>query len=127
MIKVGDRVKNIRTEVYKDEPIVVIDIYDNKRYHIKYLNVYTVQNTNMLSWVDEGGLYHPIPIGRYTDKPSEAIAQDDQGEYLTDSDGSLTLTTSITEDRFKQTAFITETNKAHFFMATGSGHFTGDF
>jgi hypothetical protein len=31
----------------------VIDIYDNKRYHLEYLNVYTVQNTNMLSWVDE--------------------------------------------------------------------------
>lgn len=59
-----------------------------------------------ISWVDEGGLYHPIPIGRYTDKPSEAIAQDDQGEYLTDSDGSLTLTTSITEDRFKQTRVV---------------------
>jgi hypothetical protein len=53
MIKVGDRVRNIRVEVYKDEPIVVIDIYDNKRYHLEYLNVYTVQNTNMLSWVDE--------------------------------------------------------------------------
>jgi len=53
MIKVGDRVRNIRVEVYKDEPIVVVDIFDNKRYHIKYLNVYTVQNTNMLSWVDE--------------------------------------------------------------------------
>ena len=51
MIKVGDRVRNIRVEVYKDEPIVVIDIYDNKRYHLEYLNVYTVQNTNMLSWV----------------------------------------------------------------------------
>jgi hypothetical protein len=53
MIQVGDRVRNIRTKVYKDEPIVVIDIFENKRYHIEYLNVYTVQNTNMLSWVDE--------------------------------------------------------------------------
>jgi len=53
MIKVGNRVRNIRVEVYKDEPIVVIDIFENKRYHIEYLNVYTVQNTNMLSWVDE--------------------------------------------------------------------------
>lgn len=52
MIQVGDRVRNIRVEVYKDEPIVVIDIFENKRYHIEYLNVYTVQNTNMLSWVD---------------------------------------------------------------------------
>jgi len=56
MIKVGDRVRNIRLEVYKDEPIVVIDISEYERYHIKYLNVYTVQNTNMLSWVDEGDI-----------------------------------------------------------------------
>ena len=53
MIKVGNRVRNIRVEVYKDEPIVVIDIFENKRYHIEYLNVYTVQNTTMLSWVDK--------------------------------------------------------------------------
>lgn len=53
MIQVGDRVKNISTEVYKDEPIIVIDKSWRNRYHIKYLNVYTVQNTNMLSWVDE--------------------------------------------------------------------------
>ena len=51
MIKVGDRIRNIR--VYKDEPIIVIDKSWRDRYHIKYLNVYTVQNTNMLSWVDE--------------------------------------------------------------------------
>jgi hypothetical protein len=53
MIQIGDRVRNIRTEVYKDEPIVVIDKSWRNRYHIEYLNVYTVQNTNMLSWVDE--------------------------------------------------------------------------
>jgi hypothetical protein len=53
MIKIGDRVRNIRTEAYKDEPIVVIDKSWGNRYHIKYLNVYTVQNTNVLSWVDE--------------------------------------------------------------------------
>ena len=53
MIKVGDRVRNIRAEVYKDEPIVVTDKSWRNRYHIKYLNVYTVQNTNVLSWVDE--------------------------------------------------------------------------
>ena len=53
MIKIGDRVRNIREEVYKDEPIVVIDKSWRNRYHIEYLNVYTVQNTNVLSWVDE--------------------------------------------------------------------------
>jgi len=53
MIQVGDRVKNIRVGTYKDEPIIVIDKSWRNRYHIKYLNVYTVQNTNMMSWVDE--------------------------------------------------------------------------
>ncbi len=57
MIQIGDRVRNIRTEVYKDEPIVVTTIlsgvFENKRYHIEYLNVYTVQNTNVMSWVGE--------------------------------------------------------------------------
>ena len=56
MIKVGDRVRNIRIEAYKDEPIVVIDKSWRNRYHIQYLNVYTVQNTDMLSWVDEGDI-----------------------------------------------------------------------
>lgn len=53
ILRVGDRVRNLRVDVYKDEPIVVIDKSWRNRYHIKYLNVYTVQNTNMLSWVDE--------------------------------------------------------------------------
>ena len=53
IFKVGDRVRNVRVDVYKYEPIVVIDKSWRNRYHIKYLNVYTVQNTNMLSWVDE--------------------------------------------------------------------------
>ena len=51
ILKVGDRVRNVRG--YEDEPIVVIDKSWRNRYHIKYLNVYTVQDTNMLSWVDE--------------------------------------------------------------------------
>ncbi len=71
MIKVGDRVKNIRTEVYKDEPIVVIDIFENKRYHIEYLNVYTVQNTNMLSWVDEDDI--TLDIEYYRDSKLEKL------------------------------------------------------
>ena len=53
ILKVGDRVRNVRIIQYKDEPIVLIDIFNNKRYHIEYLNVYTVQNINMLSWVNE--------------------------------------------------------------------------
>ncbi len=71
MIKVGDRVRNIRVEVYKGEPIVVIDKSGRNRYHIKYLNVYTVQNTNMLSWVDEGDL--TLDIEYYRDSKLEKL------------------------------------------------------
>jgi hypothetical protein len=73
MIQVGDRVRNIRTEVYKDEPIVVIDIFEKKRYHIEYLNVYTVQNTNMLSWVDEGDI--TLDIEYYRNKKLNRILE----------------------------------------------------
>ena len=57
-LKVGDRVRNIRTKAYKDEPIIIIDRFSNneRRYHIKYLNVYNVGGTNMLSWVDAGDI-----------------------------------------------------------------------
>lgn len=50
--KVGDRVRNVRVEVYKDEPIVVHGESEFNRYHITYLNVYNVSGTNMLAWVD---------------------------------------------------------------------------
>lgn len=55
-LKVGDRVRNIKVEAYKDEPIIIDNKGPFNRYHIKYLNVYTVQNTNMLSWVNEDDL-----------------------------------------------------------------------
>ena len=71
MIQIGDRVRNIRVEVYKDEPIVVIDKSWRNRYHIKYLNVYTVQNTNMLSWVDEGDI--TLDIEYYRDSKLEKL------------------------------------------------------
>ena len=54
-LKVGDRVRNLRTKAYKDEPIIIIDNIGGSgsggRYHIKYLNVYNVGSTNMVSWV----------------------------------------------------------------------------
>ncbi len=70
MIQIGDRVRNIRVEVYKEEPIVVIESWRN-RYHIKYLNVYAVQNTNMLSWVDEDDI--TLDIEYYRDLKLEKI------------------------------------------------------
>ena len=71
MIKVGDRVRNISVGTYKDEPIVVIDKSWRNRYHIKYLNVYTVQNTNMLSWVDEDDI--TLDIEYYRDSKLEKL------------------------------------------------------
>jgi hypothetical protein len=56
ILKVGDRVRNVRVEVYKDEPIVVHGESDFNRYHITYLNVYNVSGTNMLAWVDDGDI-----------------------------------------------------------------------
>jgi len=64
ILKIGDRVRNVRVDVYKDEPIVIVGESDNNnslkikfnRYHIKYLNVFTVSGDNMMSWVDEDDL-----------------------------------------------------------------------
>ena len=61
ILKIGDRVRNVRVDVHKDEPIVIVGESDNNnslkikfnRYHIKYLNVFTVSGDNMMSWVDD--------------------------------------------------------------------------
>jgi hypothetical protein len=61
ILKIGDRVKNVRDIQYKDESVVIVGESDNNnslrikfnRYHIKYLNVFTVSEDNMMSWVDE--------------------------------------------------------------------------
>ena len=60
-LKVGDRVRNIRDIQYKDESVVIVGESDNNnslrikfnRYHIKYLNVFTVSGDNMMFWVDD--------------------------------------------------------------------------
>ena len=55
-----------------------------------------------LSWVDDAGVEHPIYPAKYTSRPSESVAQANDGAYLFDSDGgTLTITPSITEGRFK--------------------------
>ena len=72
-LKVGDRVRNVRVDVYKDEPIVIVGESDNNnslkikfnRYHIKYLNVFTVSgDNNMMSWVDESNIVLDIEYYR---------------------------------------------------------------
>jgi hypothetical protein len=72
ILKIGDRVRNVRVDVYKDEPIVIVGESDNNnslkikfnRYHIKYLNVFTVSGDNMMSWVDESNIVLDIEYYR---------------------------------------------------------------
>ena len=72
ILKIGDRVRNVRVDVYKDEPIVIVGESDNNnslrikfnRYHIKYLNVFTVSGDNMMSWVDESDIVLDIEYYR---------------------------------------------------------------
>ena len=72
ILKIGDRVRNVRVDVYKDEPIVIVGESDNNnslkikfnRYHIKYLNVFTVSGDNMISWVDESDIVLDIEYYR---------------------------------------------------------------
>ena len=55
-LKVGDRVRNLRIEAYKDEPIIIDNEGPYNRYHIKYLNVYNVSGAIMVSWVDSSDI-----------------------------------------------------------------------
>lgn len=72
ILKIGDRVRNVRVDVYKGEPIVIVGESDNNnslkikfnRYHIKYLNVFTVSGDNMMSWVDESDIVLDIQYYR---------------------------------------------------------------
>lgn len=64
ILKIGDRVRNVRDIQYKDESVIIVGESDNNnslkikfnRYHIKYLNVFTVRGDNMMSWVDESDI-----------------------------------------------------------------------
>lgn len=53
-----------------------------------------------ISWIDKAGIEHPIPRGRITSSPSEAVAQDDQGNYTFAGDQTLVTTTPETTTRF---------------------------
>lgn len=66
----------------------------------------------MLSWVDTAGLEHPIfPARELTSRPSQSVAQNDDAEYLFNSDGSTTeITPSTTETRFKDFDLYTFSN-----------------
>lgn len=72
ILKIGDRVRNVRDIQYKDESVVIVGESDNNnslkikfnRYHIKYLNVFTVSGDNMMSWVDESNIVLDIEYYR---------------------------------------------------------------
>ena len=58
-----------------------------------------------VSWVDGGGVEHPIPYGRISHRPSEAVLQDDENNYLFDENSvgipqSILTGTSVTQTRF---------------------------
>ncbi len=54
-----------------------------------------------LSWLDTAGIEHPIMPARFTSRPSESIAQDDNAAYLFDQDGgTLNINPSVAEKRF---------------------------
>lgn len=53
-----------------------------------------------ISWVDKSGIEHPIPKGRITSAPSEALGQDGDGNYTFDEDGNTITTSSQTIERF---------------------------
>jgi hypothetical protein len=81
ILKIGDRVRNVRVDVYKDEPIVIVGESDNNnslkikfnRYHIKYLNVFTVSVDNMMSWVDENDI--TLDVEYYRNKKLNKILE----------------------------------------------------
>ena len=55
-----------------------------------------------VSWIDNSGIEHPIPKGRISSAPSEAISQDSQGNYQFDNDGNIITTTPQTIERFNE-------------------------
>ena len=54
-----------------------------------------------ISYVDDYGIEHPIPLGRITSKPSQAISQDDNANYQFDSN-DLVTTSPLTDARFDE-------------------------
>jgi len=54
-----------------------------------------------ISWVDAGGVEHILYPGRFTSKPSQSILQDDDYNYLYDTDDTLLTGTPVIDTRFK--------------------------
>lgn len=58
-------------------------------------------NYVQLSWIDGNGLERPLYPATQTSRPSQAILQDDDANYLYDDNDSLLTATSLTTERFK--------------------------
>ena len=54
-----------------------------------------------LSWVDTAGVEHIIYPARFTSRPSEAILQDSDYNYIFSQEGDTITVDSVTIDRFK--------------------------
>ena len=74
-MKVGDRVRlKGQSRIWKDEPIVIVDVFEiyfykirSRRYQIKYLNVYSSDGDKLAtSWVDGGDI--ALDIEYYREK-----------------------------------------------------------
>ena len=59
-------------------------------------------NYVQLSVIDDSGIEHLLHPARYTSVPSEAILQDNQGDYLFDDDDSVLTSKPVTQDRFSK-------------------------
>jgi hypothetical protein len=77
----------------------------------------------LLSWVDDAGIEHPIfPVNTLTSRPSQSVAQDDDGNYLFDSSEAITeITPSLTQGRFDSfnlNVFANNNNKDDYWLYT---------
>jgi len=71
-------------------------------------------NYTQLAWIDGDGLERIIYPSKITSRPSQAILQDDEAEYLYDNNESLLTATSLTTERFKNVP-TTELNDDYFY------------
>ena len=75
-----------------------------------------------IHWIDDNGAEHPVFPARFTSRPSESVAQADNGDYLFDEAGGvLTLNPSVTENRFdsfNQDVFTGSQQNDDYFLLT---------
>ena len=83
-------------DIFKVEKIQEIEVGANLTIPMPQDYVNYVQ----LAWVDSNGLERVIYPSKDTSRPSQAILQDDEANYLYDNDDSLLVGNSITQENF---------------------------